>query len=275
MYRSLLVQLDGREGSSGPVDVALRMAQALDCHLVGLAPTGRLPVPMGGEPGLIGVEQAYMEAAERLRLRAEASAQRFEARCRAEKLPSFETTVDDEDVARSVIHHAHCSDLVIIGQAREGGDRGAVEQMVLQSARPVLVVPYAGRFETVGQNVLVSWNDSPESARAVADAMPLLCRARQVSVVRYEEPLGLNSEEMLSSLEALRRWLAWHGVEAQVQGTVAVIDVGNALLSHAADSGADLLVMGAYGHSRWSERILGGTTRTLLQSMTLPVLMSH
>lgn len=271
MYRSLLIHLDPLDEAGTALDQAVRLARSLDCHLVGLAPTGRLPL----RPGLLGADEALALAMEGLHQRAAMRAQRFEERCRAEGLPSFEAVVDDEEPARSIVRHAHCSDLVIIGQARQPGDGATVEQVVLQCARPALLVPAVGHFDTLGENVLVSWNDSPEAARALADAMPLLCQARQVHVLQYEEPLEEATDAMRKRLEAVRQWLAWHGVEATVQIASTEIDIGNALLSRAAETGVDLLVMGAYGHSRWSERILGGTTRTLLQSMTLPVLMSH
>lgn len=271
MYRSLLVHLDDEARCAARVDLAIRLARRLECHLVGLAPTARTPISLGLE-GSVMLEQAM----EQLHRTAERNARGFEESCRAAGLASVESVVDTEDTARSVVSHAHCSDLVIIGQAEQPAAREAVEQVVLQSARPTLVVPYAGRLDTVGDSVLVAWNDSPEAARAASDAMPLLCRAREVTVVQCETPFDpAGGSDAHEKLEALRRWLMWHGVEAKVRREATQIDVGNALLSRAADLGADLLVMGAYGRPRWTERVMGGATRTLLASMTLPVLMSH
>jgi nucleotide-binding universal stress UspA family protein len=138
----------------------------------------------------------------------------------------------------------------------------------------VLFVPYAGRFPKLGTRVLVAWNASREAARAVRDALPLLKRARRVDVVAFDPQRSADHGEQPASDIAL--YLARHGVRAsaaQQRGTG--IEIGAQILSRAADMEADLIVMGAYGRSRFRERVLGGATRTLLESMTVPVLMSH
>ena len=136
-------------------------------------------------------------------------------------------------------------------------------------------MPYAGHFGAVGKNVLIAWNGSRECARAIADALPVLRRARHVRAVACETPLDTGPEVPRIGLEAICQWLQRHGIEVSAEVAVTEIDVGNALLSHAADGAYDLIVMGAYGHARWAERILGGVTRTMLASMTVPVLMSR
>ncbi len=279
IYRSLLVHLDDHPRCSARTELAIRLARQWDAHLVGLSPTGRLPLPAEAGPALPGLDTVTLLLTHLRRL-ADERAQRFRERCREAGLKSFEAVVDDEDGAASVIQHSRCSDFVVIGQAEPGVDGAAaartlVEQVVLQSARPTLVLPYAGRFDAIGENVLVAWDDSREAARAVADAMPLLCRAQRVTVLQCETPLMADGAGTRERLDAIHQWLMWHGVEADVRLEVTEIDVGNALLSRAADAGIDLLVMGAYGHPRWAERVLGGATRTLLANMTVPVLMSH
>ena len=278
-YRSLLVCLDERETRAARVDLAIRLARQFDAHLVGLAPTGRFAVPIDGALA-VPVPLALEPVWEGLRQRAEAQAQAFREHCGAAGLRSYEAVVDDDETARSSVRHGYCSDMVVISQARPGTAdhahaQAALEQVVMHGARPTLVLPYVDRFESIGENALVAWNDSREAAGAIADAMPLLCRAKQVRVLQCSTPLESEDERIPARLEALRRWLMWHGVDADVRQEVTEIDVGNALLSRAADLEADLLVMGAWGHARWTERVLGGATRTLLASMTLPVLMSH
>jgi nucleotide-binding universal stress UspA family protein len=103
----------------------------------------------------------------------------------------------------------------------------------------------------------------------------MLQRARQVEVAFWSEAATPADETVRPQLDALHRWLMWHGVSAQMQVETIGTGIADALLSHAADTNADLIVMGAYGHSRWAERVLGGATRGLLASMTVPVLMSH
>src|SRR2546421_1757575 len=143
------------------------------------------------------------------------------------------------------------------------------------TTRPTLVLPYAGKFDAVGTNIMVAWDDSREAARAVSDALPLLRIAKRVQVVSWNESVGANDSTLRPRLDALHQWLMWQGVTAEIHVETTDIGIAEAMLSRAADLGADLIVMGAYGHARWAERVLGGATRGLLASMTVPVLMSH
>lgn len=278
-YRTLLVHLDDRGHCATRVDLAARLAGRLDAHLVGLSPTGVLDLPMEIGPGIVGVDLLTATLAG-LRRAAEERAARFRAQCDALGLKSCESVVDDTESAVSVLAHSRCSDLTVIGQADPGmpaahAMRVFVEKVVLGNPRPTLVVPYAGRWPTMGQTVLVAWNDTREAARAVADAMPLLRRAKDVHLLQYAMPDEGTEDELRTRLDTLHRWLLWHGVEARLHLEAHQIGVADALLSRAADLSADLLVMGAYGHARWSEQLLGGATRDVLREMTLPVLMSH
>ena len=176
--------------------------------------------------------------------------------------------------------HARYADLTILGQLDP--DRGEAEmlrprpeQVTFASGRPMLVVPYAGHFETVGQRIVIAWNATREAARAVHDALPLLSAAETVIVLTIDAREGPER----AWRTARCGYLAAFG-EARRQGASRAHRLGRSsggevLLSRAADLGADLLVMGAYGHSRMRELLLGGVTRSLLHSMTVPVLMSH
>jgi len=279
-YRSLLVALDQEPTCTARIDVALRLAASLDAHVVGLAPTGIVDLPMWPEADP-AVGEFATRAAGRLQAQAEQAAERFRERCRSAGAKSFEAVVDAAAAVPSVIGHGHCSDLVILTQAQpdspgHAATRQLVEQVVLQSARPTLLLPYAGAFETLGRRALVAWDDSREAARALWDALPLLRRAEQVEVVSWQESPAVDDARLASRLEALQRWLLWHGVSSRTHSEVAAdIGIAEAMLSRAADFSADLIVMGAYGHARWTERMLGGATRGLLEAMTVPVLMSH
>ena len=139
----------------------------------------------------------------------------------------------------------------------------------------MLVIPYAGEFEGIGANVLVAWNASRESTRAVTDALPLLARAKSVAVlvVDPEEAGGKHGDSPGADI-ALH--LARHGVNAKAYPTPSGgVEVGDVILSRASDIGADLIVMGAWGRSRARELVMGGATRSLLERMTVPVLLSH
>lgn len=279
-YRSMLVLLDQDPLCAARVDIAVRLARSFESHLVGLAPTGLIDVPMPPEIGGNFAELTELAWAQ-LRDDARAAAGRFREAAAAAGLGSCESVVDENDAAASLVRHAHCSDLAIVTQANprvrgHAAVQAMVEQAVLYSARPTLVLPYAGRFEHVGRRALVAWDDSREATRALTDALPLLRRAQAVQVVWWNEG-GMDDESPVAHqrLAALQQWLAWQGVAAEVAVESTAIPIGEAMLSRAADLGSDLLVMGAYGHARWAESMLGGATRSLLQAMTVPVLMSH
>jgi nucleotide-binding universal stress UspA family protein len=175
--------------------------------------------------------------------------------------------------------------LLVIGQNDPDHFSPAVmddftEDVVLHSARPVLIVPYVGHFPEVGKRILISWDASKEATRAIQYALPLLRQADIVQVVIFNanRSTELHGEEPGADIAL---YLARHGIKVEVSQHQTgsdrqdKLDVGNALLSLANDFSSDLLVMGAYGHSRFRETILGGVTRTILGSMTLPVLMAH
>lgn len=275
-YRNLLVHLDTGPACAVRVNQAIELALAMECHLVGLASTGLVSMPV--IPESAAAMGDFMDQAWELLLdHAQQAAGRFTAACAVAGLKSSEVVVDRADVAMSLVRHAHCSDLVIVGQPDPGRSdrreqRAMVEQVVLHSARPTLILPYAGRIETLGTRPLVAWDDSREAARAVGDALPLLRRADEVQIVSWREDEHSHARR---SLGPLKQWLAWHGVAAQMHEESTGLPIAEALLSRAADCDSDLIVMGAYGHSRWTERVLGGATLGILDAMTVPVLMSH
>jgi nucleotide-binding universal stress UspA family protein len=278
-YRSLLVLLDHHESCTARTACAVKLAKKLDCHLVGLAPTDLVDLPATPMAAASLTECAAL-VWDALRDQAERAADRFRDECHAAGLQSFEAVIDEAGKAESLVRHARCSDLTVLTQADPSAPdhaalQGLVESVVLHSARPTLVVPYAGHFDNIGSRVMVAWDDSREAARAVSDALPLLQRATHVEVVTWSERAGVEAASLRPQLDALHQWLMWHGVSAQLQVETHIAGVADAMLSHAADSNADLIVMGAYGHARWAERVLGGATRGALASMTVPVLMSH
>lgn len=273
-YHTLLVHLDHHGTCAARTAVALRLAREHGAHLIGLAPTGRIQIPLDVASSIF--EPGYaLASGHYLRERAELVCQEFTAAAQAAGLSSHEARIDEQDHAESVIAHARSADLAIVGQTDPEAPAGIVnrdlpERTMLGSGRPVLVVPYAGQFDTLGSRVLAAWNDSREAARALADALPMLQRAQQAILLTQRGAAA--PEPDLASIQA---WLARHAVHATAAHEVSDLDFGDLLLSRAADLGADLIVMGAYGHSRLTERVLGGATRSLLRQMTVPVLMAH
>lgn len=186
--------------------------------------------------------------------------------------------LDDAAVIPGVAAQALCADLLVLGQhdasdpLTAGIPSDFVPSVLLASGRPALVVPYVDTRTTFGPEVLIAWKASRESAHAVSAAMPFLQRASRIHLAVADEPGAL-----AAPVQALEDYLRLHGVQAPVQHhpSVPSESAGDALLSLAADVGAGLLVMGCYGHSRARELVLGGASRTVLRSMTLPVLMAH
>lgn len=169
---------------------------------------------------------------------------------------------------------ARCFDTVILPQPDPDGvdSSDLIEACLFRAGRPLIVAPYIPIREEIG-SVMIAWDGGVPAARAVADALPILTLARRVEVVTATK--GENARLHLMEKNLVRH-LTRHGIQAEATSLpVDEIDVADMLLSHAADSGVDLMVMGGYGHSRFREAVLGGTTREVLRSMTIPVLMSH
>jgi len=277
-FSSVLVHLDNSAECFQRTRVAIRLARTLDCHLVGLAPTGLIDIPRGSESAAALADYAAM-AWDVLRDHAEQATQHFLDECHAAKLRSFKAVIDEADASDSIVSHGHCSDLIVLSQASDGKSfetsTAIAEQVVLHSARPTLVVPRAAPIECIGQNILVAWDDTREAARALRDALPLLARAKRVMLVTWKESRAAQEAELLARLHAARQWLGRHGIQGEVSVEALTTNIARAIMSSAEDMDADLVVMGSYGHARWMEHVLGGATRDMLLKMSLPVLMSH
>ena len=273
-FKDLLVLVDNDPACGSRIEIARRLAEAHDAHLTGLHVMPH-PVPVYTEvpmpPSFDTAQRRELEEA------AGRAAALFQDRTRG-SAARMEWRVAEGHPLEVVTVHARYADLVVLGQGRDLGEAsadlaGLPADLVLAVGRPVLVVPRYGAFPTVGAEVLVAWDASREATRAVHDALPLLRRARKVTVLSID-PEDTGDPRIAGGDVALH--LARHGVAVQT-ATVAGADiaVGDLILSYGADHGIDLIVMGAYGHTRLRELILGGVTRRLLQSMTVPVFMSH
>jgi nucleotide-binding universal stress UspA family protein len=255
-------------------DFAISVAATLDAHLTGVAFLYEPIPPLG--------DRFPAEAMESQRIvnkkAAKAAVSKFDDAVRRAAI-SAEARIIEVPVTSAPRVFANISrpfDLAIMGQPEP--DEPALERLIIEAAlfdsgRPVLIVPYIQRASVRLDRVMVGWDGSRSAARAVADATPLLARANVTEVVIVaSEPI--KSDEIPGA--DIARHLARHGAKVDVKSIVtAETDVANTILSHAADTSADFLVMGGYGHSRLREFILGGVTRGILASMTIPTLMSH
>jgi len=173
-----------------------------------------------------------------------------------------------------VARWARDADLVILGQPDPAHPTGldAPEDVILACGRPALVIPYSGRLGRTGEYVLIAWNGSREATRAAHDALPLMAISKSVTVFSVNP----DDEKDEAPGDDLIRHFARHGVDATSETLrTEELSPAEAVLSRAADVGADLIVMGAYSHSRLRETVLGGMTRDILKHMTVPVLMAH
>jgi nucleotide-binding universal stress UspA family protein len=277
-YKTLLVHVDDGERCVPRVQAASRMTVEFGGQLVGvyLVPTPALTPSVSALLPESIVTQRLAESGE-AQQRAEA---RFREVAAATGLAAIAWRAPAGDPAQALVAHTRGVDLAIIGQPdSEDPDNAFASELanavILGSGRPVLVIPYIGTQRAVGEIALIALDRSRESARAVADALPLLARARKVIVVA----ITAAAEETLGDTQARTQvvaHLSGHGIDAEVHHLdLPDIGIGELLLSQAADFGADLIVMGAYGHARFQEFVLGGVTRTMLEAMTVPVLMSH
>lgn len=277
MLKDLLVHVDEAPDAMARVDYAVRLAAAYDAHLTALhAPTeGTVPGFVMAEipPDILAeVGARRREAGGRLREQVEAVARRHGRGIEYREIESG-------SAADALPMHARYADLAIVGQGRHENDRGSpgagvhADSVASGSGRAALCVPSYGVFAAPPRSIVVAWNGSREAARALDQAMALLRRAERVTVLSVTQPERLPSRLYGADIAT---HLARHGVRAETSTTLAPDgDIGTELLSRAADLGADMIVMGCYGHSRLRERVLGGATRTILEQMTAPVLLAH
>ncbi|WP_019937065.1 universal stress protein [Bordetella sp. FB-8] len=277
-YQNILVHLDASKAMSQRVEAALYVSKRFNARLTGLFNVFQPAV----EPlSMITKPPEYRYASEMLRAEyQEAEESMFRkalARTGIDGDWNFSRLPPNLVMPRA----ARLADLVIAGQYDQD-DRESfiadqfIENLILSCGRPVLVVPYAGRFPEIGGTVCVAWDGSREASRAVHDALPFLVQARKVVVFSINASSAEIDAPRIDGSQ-IAAAVAQHGANVVIEEIDGVRDIsnGNLLLSRAADFGADMIVMGCYGHARWRELFLGGVTRTILKSMTVPVLMSH
>lgn len=287
-YKTILVHVDASPHNHKRVEIAARLALETGAHLVGTAATG---VPgMYYLPGTLGDGNLQLTTLlEMLKERANLALAEFEAIVQKMGLSSYETRIADDEAGVGVSLQARYSDLLVLGQTDPDEGSPAVRDdfpayVLMNSSRPLLIVPYAGKFDSIGKKVLIAWDASQQATRAVTAAIPLLKLAQSVEVAIFN-PASTPQAHGEQPGADIALFLARHGVKVEVSTHVtsdpsrsrrmADLDIGNALLSHAADADSDLIVMGGYAHSRFREVLLGGVTDTILTSMTVPVLLAH
>ncbi len=274
--KDILIHVDTAKSCPKRVEAAIRVARSHESHLTALYVLYEPSIPPYAEAQLpIELLQIQAEALEAQAVEAE---KRFRASVDKAGVKAEWRCVKGDPV-QTINLHARYADLVVTGQAEdrdlEWMSAAVSDHVALGSGRPVLVIPYIGAGKTIGERIYVAWNASREAVRAVNDAMSFLVRAKEVKVIAINPRSGASGHGEIPCADICLH-LARHGVKTEAyQAQAGDLDVGDMLLSRAADDGADLIVMGAYGHTRFREVVLGGATRHLLEHMTVPVLMSH
>jgi nucleotide-binding universal stress UspA family protein len=276
MIKDIIVNLSVAKNGSIVGNYAVSVAAALQAHLTGIAFIYDPIVPISGT-GYIPADVIESQRADN-ETAAEAAIKDFTAATdragisAGPQMLSASLTGAGDQFARM----ARRFDLAIVGQAQP--EMSTMEQIIgettlFESGRPIIMVPYIQKAPFKTGNVMICWDGSRTAARAVADAIPVLGKSSRIEIVSVTSERG--KEDEIEGAD-IGQHLARHGLKVDVHRiSRGNIDVADALLSHAADSAADLMVMGGYGHSRLREFVLGGVTRSIFQSMTLPVLLSH
>jgi nucleotide-binding universal stress UspA family protein len=277
-YKTILVDCDAGPKVGHRLAVAVQQAKRHGAHLIGLHTQAPItpPVFSDGSVPMESVLDAFDAAAKSEEAAARSA---FDAAAKGAGVSTEWRVVEgfaDDQLAIA----ARSADLLVLGQiAPDVATRtppAQPESIVLASGRPAIVVPHVGVAAEPGKTVMVCWNASRESARAASDALPFLKQAQKVIVLVIDPKSLPETGEGGDPSADVKAWLGRHDVDAVVQrDTAADADVGSVILSRAADQSVDLIVMGLYGHSRLREMVLGGASRTLLSSMTVPVLMAH
>jgi nucleotide-binding universal stress UspA family protein len=272
--RDILVVVDDAANVERLLAVAAALAERTEARVTGLFATG-LPnsAAYADLQGWAVLVDTYMTARREEAAKAEAAFRRAAAQLKL----AAEWKAREGDLTETIVALARLHDLVVLGQPDPDvtGNMVRPEEVILAAGRPVLLVPYAGEFAVLGRNVLVAWNGTREAARALHDAMFLLEAAETVTVLEVDRPggdTGIEDRAAADVVAALERRGVAAGAETTVSDGTPVADI---ILSAAADRSADLVVMGAWGHSRLREFVLGGVSRSILAEMTVPVLMSH
>jgi nucleotide-binding universal stress UspA family protein len=274
-FKTMLVHVDTGRSAPARLKLSAELAARSSAHVTGLYVRRPFQAPAFSDagPAMDSLYRTYENAAKADEALATAAFRDFIGGTSL----SSEWRVTDGLAEEIVAAHARYADLLIVGQSEPDDatttPSDLAETVVIASERPVLIVPHIGVTKPPGKTVLLCWNGTREAARAATGALPILKKADKVIILLIDPR---NDGDPQGPGGRVATWLARHGVKAVVKrDTAGDSDVGGVILSRAADQDADLVVMGLYGHSRMREWVLGGASRTLLASMTVPLLVAH
>jgi nucleotide-binding universal stress UspA family protein len=276
MLKDILVHIPSDDRTKSVTNYAVSLARSFGANLDGLVRIHQSFNPAGGI-AISGIATAIITRFDPDPSMADAIQEQFEDTAKAAgvsygcKMICRETSV----LLRSATELSQLYGLILVAQpdrSQPSNDYPLAESLLLGSGRPLLVIPYIDRGAFAARHIVICWDGGPAAARAVHDAMPFLCKAAAIHILVVDR----DKTTAMNTPEALKDHLARRGLSADVHHLFShTSDIHDVILSFASDVDADMLVMGGYGHSRLREQILGGVTRGVLETMTVPVLFSH
>ena len=278
MIKDIIVNLEHQIARDPARDFAITVAETFDTHVAGVA-----FVYIPEFPGYVMLEKIprdmMAQTVAESEKAARAAIERFDAAARRSLVSAEHRLLKALGVIAPEIlsRLARRFDLSVLMQSEPGGvnNDDMIETSLFQSGRPVIVVPYIQKDGLKLDRVVCCWDGSRAAARAFNDALPLLVKATKVELLIVLNETTTGDQREIRGVE-MAKHLARHDVNVQIETVPAAdIDVTNAILSYVAENSGSLIVMGGYGHAKLREVILGGVTRDMLQSMTVPVFMSH
>lgn len=274
--KDILVHVDSSRAMPGRVRAALTIARRHEAHLTGLYVVQMPVLPSYAEAQIPATIIEAQRAA--FANRAESAKRKFDEITRDCGVGTEWRCVEDRRLDALVLH-ARYVDMLVAGQADEGDpecvSRGLAGRLALESGRPVMMIPASGVDGPIGENIVVAWSTRREAVRAVSDAMPLLECAKRVTVVTINSKADDPENTGVPGAD-IGLHLARHGIDTTARNLFgAPAAIGTQLLDAVRDESADLLVMGAYGHSRFRELVLGGATAHVLAHADTPTLIAH
>jgi len=273
-WRDILVHLNAYEDWSEHIEVAIRLTKTFNARLTGLRTTRQAATI---KQYLGATSDAALEVEAREAVLAAKAEQRFRQALKTNGVDGDWDT-GEGDASEILMLAGRVHDLIVVEQRHEGFDEtgwDVAETCAVSSGTPTLVVPFEGLFPSVGERVLVAWNGSEQAAAAVHGAMPLIRRAKHVTLLIGKGKERVGSVTRYPKIDIVG-YLGRHATEVSTWAFEAHDwEAGARLLDIANETNSDLIVMGAYGHPAWRELFLGGATRHVLKHMMVPILMAH
>ncbi|MGF6272966.1 nucleotide-binding universal stress UspA family protein [Massilia sp. UYP11] len=279
MYKTILVDVDGSPQQESRVRAAAVVAQAQGSHLIGCNSTGITWLDLSLSAGSMNAPSPLVDF-EALRARGARLLEEFALQAEQLGVASVETRLEDDLPDISLALQARYADLVVLSQDPDAASdhwprrRNLPEQLAVHCPRPILVVPPGYHSAPIAKTIVAGWDGRIQAMRALAAALPLLSTAENVklALINPDQLSALHGEEAGADMAL---YLARHAVEAEVVLERTAAAPAEALMTLAGQNGAGLIVAGAYGHSRYREWVLGGTTRALLSQAQIPLLLAH